>query len=494
MNTNELPLQELFTRLREAGLPLGIDEYQLVLHSLQAGFGIADKAALKHLCQTLWSKSAEEKAILEYHFEQVIRSEAVISSKDTNSNTIVPTPEINSNTVIPTSRKKSKTVFPTSEKLPKKPWQPQIYQIARYLIMGIVGVGIVLVVRFFLVTPNQIQTPTQTSKPKQNEPETNLIIWSFFTVIALDRGYVLFRWLAKRKAEHTPSTPDSSLASEIMTQESVENNTFITGATPNLSTSAPPSKLTQTREDEVQVVKPVMQATSKRDQTLGNISVLNREFFPLTQRQMKQVWRYLRRPVREGKPTELDVEATIDQIGQQGLLLDIILVPPRVNRAELMILIDQDGSMVPFHTLSRKLTETALGDGRLRKTGIYYFHNSPVEYLYRDRHHQQGELVTDTLTNRCSKQTAVLIFSDGGAARGGSNEERYKLTQEFLTQLQQRVLHIAWLNPIPKERWFGTTAAKIARLVPMFEVSRPSLQDAISVLRGRPTNFEGRRK
>jgi hypothetical protein len=72
MNTNELPLQELFTKLRQAGLLLGIDEYQLVLRSLQGGFGVADKAALKRLCQTLWVTSETEKSILDYHFEQVI--------------------------------------------------------------------------------------------------------------------------------------------------------------------------------------------------------------------------------------------------------------------------------------------------------------------------------------------------------------------------------------------------------------------------------------
>ena len=485
MNTNELPLQQLFTKLREAGLPLGIDEYELILRSLQGGFGITDKAALKRLCQTLWVKSAEEKAVLEYHFDQVIDSETVVSaSEKLPSNSEL---EYHFEQVID-----SEAVVSTSEELPSnsetvltKPFaKHKISKITSYLIPGVLGIGVILGIVISLriqptqpenISPTPQPNPTTNSNPNTNQP-VDLVFWTL-SLIALSGGYVLFKWTGKQSS-----------------QQSIEDSiSFTKKPSTSQSVVAPQAKLTQT-EDEVQVVKSVMQATSKRDQTLGNISVLNREFFPLTQRQMKHVWRYLRRPVREGKPTELDLEATIDQIGQQGLLLDIVLVPPRVNRAELMILIDQDGSMVPFHTLSHKLTETALGDGRLRKTGIYYFHNSPVEYLYRDRHHQQGELVTDILTNRCSEQTAVLIFSDAGAARGGSNEERYKLTQEFLTQLQQRVLHIAWLNPIPKERWFGTTAAKIARLVPMFEVSRPSLQDAISVLRGRPTNFDGRRK
>ncbi|MFN6563857.1 MAG: hypothetical protein RMY28_029230 [Nostoc sp. ChiSLP01] len=39
MDVNDLPLLELFTKLRQAGLPLGIEEYQLVLQAMQAGFG-----------------------------------------------------------------------------------------------------------------------------------------------------------------------------------------------------------------------------------------------------------------------------------------------------------------------------------------------------------------------------------------------------------------------------------------------------------------------
>ena len=434
MNANELPLQQLFTKLREAGLPLGIDEYQLLLRSLQGGFGISDKAALKRLCQTLWVKSAEEKAVLEYYFDRVMGSEDVVSFLE------------------------KPPIYATSDAALKKPRKRKISPIFLYVVLAILGVGIVLGLRLW----------SQQQTLKQTNIQTNLIFWSFLTITALGGGYVLFWWITKGKGEFTPSSPASSQ----------------------------PLKLKRTREDKVQVVKSVLQATatSRHERIPDTRFILTREFFPVTQRQMKQVWRYLRRPLREGKATELDVEATINQIGQQGLLLEIVLVPPRVNRTELMLLIDQDGSMVPFHALSRRLAETALGGGRLGRTGIYYFHNSPVEYLYRDRYHQQGELVRDILTHRCSERTAVLIFSDGGAARGGSSKERYKLTQEFLTQLQQRVRHIAWLNPIPRKRWLGTTAAEIARLVPMFEVSRPGLQDAISVLRGRPTNFEGWKK
>jgi uncharacterized protein with von Willebrand factor type A (vWA) domain len=59
------------------------------------------------------------------------------------------------------------------------------------------------------------------------------------------------------------------------------------------------------------------------------------------------------------------------------------------------------------------------------------------------------------------------------------------MTKNFIDQFRQRVRYIAWLNPMPQKRWDGTTAGLVARLVPMFEVSRRGLQDAIDVLRGR---------
>lgn len=85
VDENDLPLLDLFTKLREAGLQLGIDEYQLAMHAMQAGFGIRNRDALKRLCQTLWVKSKEERQLFEYHFEQVMASEARLPAPETLS-------------------------------------------------------------------------------------------------------------------------------------------------------------------------------------------------------------------------------------------------------------------------------------------------------------------------------------------------------------------------------------------------------------------------
>src|SRR5207245_10873450 len=88
-----------------------------------------------------------------------------------------------------------------------------------------------------------------------------------------------------------------------------------------------------------------------------------------------------------------------------------------------------------------------------------------------------------------SHQAGVLVFCDAGAARGGFNLERIDLTEKFLKRFKQSFRYIAWLNPMPRSRWPGTTAGEVMQLIPMFDLSRRGLDDAISVLRGRPAHF-----
>ncbi len=475
---NDLPLLELFTKLREAGLPLGIDEYQLVLQAMQAGFGINDQAALKRLCQTLWIKSTEEMQLFEYHFEQVMSSKAVLATSPTSAMTTR---------------------------------QRQLSQITRYLaVVGacIIGAGII----WGITSRNQNQTTKDLAIPSQTPglinptstlgtnpnatlaPQTNQTqnesnwkaIAAFITLgfqvagVGLASGtvlttiYTIIRWLTQRLSKQT-ANDDSSLLQ----------------ATTDSDIS---SSLTQVIEDEVQVAQAVLQATSRNDQTSYNQFILSFDYLPVTQRQMKQMWRYLRRMIREGVPTELDVEATIKQIGYQGTFLEPVIIPRRVNRTELLLLIDQDGSMIPLHSLSQRLVETALRGGRLGRSNIYYFHNCPVEYVYQDPNHQKAELIENVLVQLRQERTVVLIFSDAGAARGGFNPERIDLTGAFVKQLKQYVRYITWLNPMPRSRWLGTTAGEIAHLIPMYEVNRQGMQDAIDVLRGRSPNFQERIK
>lgn len=148
------------------------------------------------------------------------------------------------------------------------------------------------------------------------------------------------------------------------------------------------------------------------------------------------------------------------------------------------MLLDIDGSMVAFRRLGDRIKETAMRGGGLGRSHLYYFHNCPVDYLYRDRERLEYVELEQVLHGLSPIYSCMLIFSDAGAARGGYSEERIELTEKFIRQFQQRLRYMAWLNPVPQERWGKTTAGQIANLIPMFECDRLGLKNAIKVLRG----------
>jgi WD40 repeat protein/uncharacterized protein with von Willebrand factor type A (vWA) domain len=288
-------------------------------------------------------------------------------------------------------------------------------------------------------------------------------------LILLPGGYIIARYFLQRIATRVKEVTQSSEPTSTPTASTTEKK--------------------RSPEDVLQVVQAVRQTTKTEID----------EYFPVTRRQMKQSWRYLRRFVREGPATELDVEATVKEFARQGILLTPALTRRRVNRAELLLLVDRDGSMIPFHALSHRLAETSAQGGRLAKAEVYYFHNCPAQvyqdssseaqlYIYQDPSCCEAKKLVDILANY-SNSAGVLIFSDAGAARGGWNQERVNQTVKFIQQIKHKVRYIAWLNPMPQKRWNGTTADEIASLVPMFEFSRQGLHQAIAVLRGKFTPY-----
>jgi uncharacterized protein with von Willebrand factor type A (vWA) domain len=368
MKPETLPLLDIFNTLRQRhGLLLGVDDYLVVLRSLQAGFGLSSSEDLKQLCCLVWAKSDRESRLIRRLIEQVWNQVLKLPSSSNHINT----PE----------------------------------------------------------TP--IETPASSSVEQ------------------------------KIAGRETPK----------IKQHETLNKTELPPVSPNLT------------PEPVQAVQAVRSSQQNRELRRPRYILLT-EYFPVTRRQMKQSWRYLRRPVREGIPTELDAEATVAKISREGILLEPILIPPRINRADLVLMIDQEGSMVPFHQLSRQLVETAQRGGRFRQTRVFYFHDYVDEYLYRDPAFLNAQSLSEFLED-IEAQTPVLIVSDGGAARGTFDIDRIESTQKWIEQLQQSVRSCAWLNPMPRENWHNTSAIEIARFLPMFEMSRQGMNDAITVLRGR---------
>lgn len=292
---------------------------------------------------------------------------------------------------------------------------------------------------------------------------------------------------SSKEPEKSPTSSTPSPVSEISKQSSP--------LTPLEQPEQPVSQPTSPPEIPLDIDEPeqVIQAMRQSGSNSLEMSYYRQnsvdEYLPVTPRQIKQSWRFLRRRVREGTLEELDVEGTVEKICREGVLLEPVMMPSYRNRAELVLLVDQGGSMVPFHHLSRQLIDKAKQDGNITQIGVYYFYNYPEKYLYTDPNRLRYQLVTDILESIDSR-TAVLIVSDAGAARGNFNKDRVEYTVKFLKQLEQSVSYYAWLNPMPNDSWQDTTAGEIAHFVPMFEMSREGLNAAINTLRGRYVYWE----
>lgn len=226
MKLEELPLLDIFNSLRQRhGLPLGVEEYLVVVRSLEAGFGISNREELEQLCCILWAKSEEENRLIRRLFGEMwkqIESLPVNSDFSTQENSPTSLNETPSNTDISSLISDSLT--------------PENYE------------------------SSSVETPTM------EEP-------------ALDE-------LLPNLETHPSITPEP-----------------------------------------VQAVQAVRSNRSDREMKRPRYMLLT-EYFPVTKRQMKQCWRYLRRPVRQGVPTELDLEATVAKIGREGILLQPVLIPP----------------------------------------------------------------------------------------------------------------------------------------------------------------------
>ncbi|MGB0383863.1 MAG: VWA domain-containing protein [Ardenticatenaceae bacterium] len=243
--------------------------------------------------------------------------------------------------------------------------------------------------------------------------------------------------------------------------------------------------------------------------------------FPVSYREVAQAWRRLRQPVREGPPTELDIDATITRRCQLGMASEVVLVPRRRNTARLLLLVDRQGSMTPFHGFVEEVCAAIKDSGNLANVAQYYFHDVPAEgadesvlqslpnndlfpvldavlpditpltegFLYEDTDLlslQALDKVLDTHANHA----AVVLISDAGAARGQYDTLRLLDTIAFLKALRTYTTRYIWLNPLPPKYWSNSTAAQIARHVPMFPLDKAGMYQAVNTLRGQPYLIE----
>jgi len=231
-----------------------------------------------------------------------------------------------------------------------------------------------------------------------------------------------------------------------------------------------------------QPAAPAARATDIDDETqaqlLSKRYLVQGFYFPISTRRIEQTIRSYRYKGRKHGGAAIDVEATLQSIIRKGYFDEYERAKEYSYTTDWTLLIDHEGSMVPFHFLSEEIANIAIRQNAEGRDNIFYFSNCPVNFLYRDQEHRAAVKLA---AFAAGPRRNILVISDAGAARGSFNETRIAGTKKMLQLLRQH--KIAWLNPLPRRRWDNTSAAEIARAVDMFEIGDGNTDDLGNIVR-----------
>ena len=206
---------------------------------------------------------------------------------------------------------------------------------------------------------------------------------------------------------------------------------------------------------------------------------LQGKYLPVEGRSVQQAMRSLRQLIPLRQQPFIDLPATIRRVARRGYFDRVVTRQSLTTRIPLVLLLDRRGSMVAFQDIVDQWADAA------RKQDppipVYYFQNCPVNCVFSDPWLAKPVALADWEKNH--PDALILILSDAGAARGLYSEERLTQTRQFLKDLRPR--RVAWLNPMPRYRWWRSTAASIARSVPMFALDGLEFSNAFQHLKGK---------
>lgn len=207
--------------------------------------------------------------------------------------------------------------------------------------------------------------------------------------------------------------------------------------------------------------------------------VLQGNYFELGSRQLQQGVRTMRRREIDKRKKVVDLEATVDKVSRQGFLESLEYRYGEKWTTDLIVLIDRGESMLAFEPFSEDLISVIDEDYDINET-IYFFKSAPYQQVFSDRLFHLGTSIRSL--SEASAQP-VLIVSDAGAATGQVNEELVEDTVDFLARMRKH--RVAWLNPMPRDRWRKTSAEYIALYTSMFFLDPTELINVVKLFKAK---------
>jgi uncharacterized protein with von Willebrand factor type A (vWA) domain len=214
---------------------------------------------------------------------------------------------------------------------------------------------------------------------------------------------------------------------------------------------------------------------------------------PLTEAQMGEALKRLRRMIPVGPKDEVNVEETIRATTRNAGEIEIIFDRSLRDRLKIILMIDNGGwSMDPYVEVVQTLFNYSRAQFKDLKT--FFFHNTIYDFVWEDPPRRYKPQKVEAFTS-WDPETRLIVIGDASMApyelmaTDGSIhiEERSGLPSiDRLHLLSTLFSHAVWLNPTPVRLWSMTrTIGIIANIFPMFELTLDGLDNSVTHLMRR---------
>jgi uncharacterized protein with von Willebrand factor type A (vWA) domain len=211
---------------------------------------------------------------------------------------------------------------------------------------------------------------------------------------------------------------------------------------------------------------------------------------PLTEVQMGEALKRLRRMIPSGPKDVVNVDKTIYETMKNAGEIEIVFDRHLADRLKIILMIDNGGwSMDPYIEVVQTLFHYARS--QFKDLKIYFFHNTIYSRVWQDPQRRfNPEPIEDFA--RKDPETRLIIVGDASMApyelihNNGSiyiDEVEVGTGQSRLKFLAHTFRHAVWLNPQPEQEWRHTwTIGAIRQVFPMFELTLDGLEKAVQHL------------
>ena len=211
---------------------------------------------------------------------------------------------------------------------------------------------------------------------------------------------------------------------------------------------------------------------------------------PLTEVQMGEALKRLRRMVPYGPKDVVNVDKTIYETMRNGGEINIVFDRRLTDRLKIILMIDNGGwSMDPYIAVVQTLFNYARS--QFKDLKIFFFHNTIYSRIWQDPQRYLKPLPVGDFS-RMDPDTRLIIVGDASMApyelmhSNGSihlEEQENKPSLERLKTLARTFRHAVWLNPQSEAEWSYTWTVGIIRQVfPMYELTLDGLEKAVQHL------------